>query len=70
MTAGGGEGGVSHLRSDAFKGGEGVRGLEVDRTKQSREFAYCLDIVSSLAIFLFLLPFEFLAGLLERCPVA
>ena len=36
MTAGGGEGGVFHLRSDAFIGGEGVQGLEVDRKKQYR----------------------------------
>ena len=43
MTAGGGEGGVFHLRSDAFIGGEGVQGLEVDRKRLSRDCIICLS---------------------------
>ena len=47
MTAGGGEGGVSHLRSVAFIGGEGVQGLEVDRKDQSKLILHYLLAVTA-----------------------
>ena len=50
MTAGRGEGGVSYLRSDAFKGGEGARSLEVNRTIDFTKRHYGLMRVSREAM--------------------